>query len=219
MGNFRYFRDPARPSYRMNAGGDGGFEFDELLESELRQRIGVLRGPRPWAGQAAYRAVAATGGKTMPLLSTLAAAASSKAAAGLATAALVVGGGTAAAAVATGSTDPGAWGKMVTEAVTTCKNDLQDGQHGIGQCVSAKASQRGQEHRSSHAASAARQELPASAQSGHPTGKPATHPGAPATIPSGKPSGVPAGPPPSVPPAGGGTHPTGPPVVPPTPRS
>ena len=149
----------------------------------------------------------------MPLLSTLAAAASSKAAVGLATAALVVGGGTAAAAaVATDSTDPGVWGKTVTEAVATCKSQLGDGEHGIGQCVSAAAKKHGQEQRDAHAAGQGQGNAPSPhpGRTGHPTPAATEHS-------AGKPSGVPVGPP-TTPVAGEGSHPTGPPVVPPTPR-
>jgi hypothetical protein len=202
----------------MNADSDGGLDFDELLERQLRQWVGGLLGPSPGVRQAAYRAVPATGGKRMPLLSSLAAAASPKAAAGLATAALVIGGATAAAAVTT-DTNPTTWGKIVTDAVATCKSQLKDGQHGIGQCVSAVAKKKGEEERASHAASAARVVMPASMSSGHPTGKPTAHPtGPPTSPPNGKPSGVPVGPPASLPPAGNGSHPTGPPVVPPSPH-
>ncbi len=200
----------------MNADSDGGLDFDELLERELQRRVGGLRGPSPRVGQAAYRAVAATGGKRMPLLSSLTAAASSKAAIGLAAAALVVGGGSAAAAVASDSANPAAWGQTVKAAVGTCESKADaSGQHGIGQCVSAVAKKNGQEERAEHAASAARQETPAGTTSPHPTGPPTSHP---TSHTGGKPTGVPAGPPASLPPASDGTHPTGPPVVPPTPR-
>jgi hypothetical protein len=141
----------------------------------------------------------------MPLLSSLAATASTKAAVGLATAALVVGGGSAAAAAASGSANPSDWGKTVTQAVATCKNDLSAGQHGIGQCVSKTASQKGQAERAAHAASSARQVEPSVAsspkQASHPTPAPTSHP-------TGKPTDVPAGTPPSAPPGGGGSHPT-----------
>jgi len=195
----------------MNAGSDGGLGFDELLERELQWRVGNLRTPSPGADQAAYRAVSA-GGKRMPLLSSLTAAASSKAAVGLATAALVVGGGSAAAAAVTGSTDPGTWGKTVTAAVASCKADLASGQHGIGHCVSKIASRKGQEERSSHAASAARMNEPAGTPSAHPTGRPAT---APTSHPTGAPTSHPTPHPTGQPSSGG--HPT-PPVTTPSPR-
>jgi len=174
----------------MNAGSDGRFDLDELLERELRRHAAGLRVRSPRADQAAYRAVVATGGKRMPFLSSLTAAASSKAAVGLATAALVVGGGSVAAAAATGSANPSDWGKTVTNAVASCKAKLGDDQHGIGRCVSQVASQKGQAERS-EAASAARQQHP-TPPSQHPTGAPTAHPtGAPTEHPTGRPSGVP----------------------------
>lgn len=201
----------------MSTDSDGGHDLDEFLESELRGRLGGLRGPSPEAGRAAYRAVTTTGGKKMPILSSLATAASSKAAVGLAAAALVIGGGSVAAAAATGSTDPGTWGKTVTSAVASCKAKLADGEHGIGQCVSAVASRKGQEERAAHAASEAREAgtpspHSAGASGSHPTGPPTSHPG-------GKPSGVPVGPPATLPPAEGGGGHHSPPVVPPTPHN
>jgi len=195
----------------MRTDGEDGFDIDELLERELRRHVVGLRLPSPRADQATYRAVAAPGGKRMPLLSSLTAAASSKAAVGLATAALVIGGGSAAAAAVTGSANPSNWGKTVTDAVASCKSKLGDDQHGIGRCVSAVASRKGQEERSEHAASAARQN-PASTPTAHPTGAPTGHPtGAPTAHPTGRPSDVPT------PHATPTAHPT-PPVATPAPR-
>jgi hypothetical protein len=199
----------------MRTDGADGFDLDELLERELRRHVAGLRVPSPRADQAAYRAVAATGGKRMPLLSSLTAAASSKAAVGLATAALVIGGGSVAAAAATGSANPSTWGKTVTDAVASCKAKLGDDQHGIGACVSDVASRKGQEERSEHAASAARQNHPVGTPSAHPTGAATAHPtGAPSVHPTGRPSDVPT---PHATPSPGHDHPT-PPVATPTPR-
>jgi hypothetical protein len=68
-----------------------------------------------------------------------------KAATGFAVAVVAV---LAAAAVTeaaiTGSADPSNWGRLVTQQVATCKAALKTGEHGIGQCVSAFASQHGQ---------------------------------------------------------------------------
>jgi hypothetical protein len=68
-----------------------------------------------------------------------------KATTGFAVAAFAV---VAAAAVTeaaiTGSADPSNWGRLVTQQVATCKAALATGEHGIGQCVSAFASQHGQ---------------------------------------------------------------------------
>ena len=58
-------------------------------------------------------------------------------------------------ATITGSLNPNDWGQQVVAQVATCKAALQDGQHGIGQCVSAFAKQHGPlvsaDHRSSNA--------------------------------------------------------------------
>jgi hypothetical protein len=68
-----------------------------------------------------------------------------KAATGFAVAVVAV---LAAAAVTeaaiSGSADPSNWGRLVTQQVATCKAALKTGEHGIGQCVSAFASQHGQ---------------------------------------------------------------------------
>ncbi|TMC09165.1 MAG: hypothetical protein E6J41_11225 [Chloroflexi bacterium] len=191
-----------------------GHDLDELLEREFRRHIAGLRIPSPRADQATYRAVATSGGKRMPLLSSLTAVASSKAVIGLATAALVIGGGSVAATAATGSANPANWSKTVTDAMSSCKSRLGPDQHGIGHCVSAVASQKGQQERSQHAASAARQLDPASTPSAHQTGAQSGHPtGAPAPHPTGRPTDVPT--PHATSP--GHDHPT-PPAATPTPR-
>jgi hypothetical protein len=193
--------------------GDGEQDFDAFLERELRRRVGNLRGPSPHVRQAAYRAVALRRRKSMPVVPSLLAGASSKLAVGLATAALAIGGGTvAAAAASTHSADPTAWGSVVGDAVTSCRDQLGAGEHGIGQCVSAVARKHGEAQRAAHAAQ------PENAAAAHPsaTDQPRPH-GSPTALPGGRPTGAPAGPPASLPPAAGGTHPTGPPVEPPAP--
>ncbi len=55
-----------------------------------------------------------------------------------------------AAAAATGSPNPVVWGQFMRNAVTTCKDKLQSGQHGIGDCVSAAARQKGAQEREQH---------------------------------------------------------------------
>ncbi|HEY8692976.1 MAG TPA: hypothetical protein VIR57_09580 [Chloroflexota bacterium] len=73
------------------------------------------------------------------------AAIAAKAAIGFTVAALAV---VAAAAVTeaaiTGSADPSNWGQQVKLQVIACKAALETGEHGIGPCVSAFASQHGQ---------------------------------------------------------------------------
>jgi hypothetical protein len=135
----------------MNTAG-GGHDFEEQLERELRRQVGSLRGPSPEVGQAAYRAIASGGKRTVPTLSTLAAAVSSRAAAGIAAATLVAAGGTAAFAATTHSTNPSNWGRTVTAAVAACKAKLATGDHGIGRCVSAIAQEHGEAQRAAHSA-------------------------------------------------------------------
>lgn len=47
-------------------------------------------------------------------------------------------------AAITGSADPSNWGQQVRQQVIACKAALGTGEHGIGKCVSAFASQHGQ---------------------------------------------------------------------------
>ena len=82
-----------------------------------------------------------------------------------------------AAAAVTGSANPQAWGQYVSDAVSTCKSELANGQHGIGQCVSAIARQKGPQESNQH-----------SNAGGNGAGK--SHPS-----PKGRPSGLPGGPP------------------------
>ncbi len=54
----------------------------------------------------------------------------------------LVGTSAIAAGAATGSANPVVWGQYVSDAVTTCKSQLGNGEHGIGKCVSAFAHQK-----------------------------------------------------------------------------
>lgn len=172
----------------MTTSGDS---FDGWLEQQLQGALQAHPGPSPLATQATYHAAALTGAVGgASTISTISAAVTGKAAAGMATAALVVaGGGAAAAAAATGSPDPGVWGQTVTQAVRQCRSELASGDHGIGQCVSAVASQHGPQERDQHSATAARdnhaseartEHSPASGQSrddhGRPTNPPTARP-------------------------------------------
>jgi hypothetical protein len=216
-------------------------EFDDLLEQELERSVGHLQGPRTEFYQSAYYKTFLARGNRRSAFSALPAAGFTKAAAGLGAAALVAAGGTVVAIASTGSADPGVWGKTVSAAVASCKDQRTEGQHGIGQCVSAVAKEKGEQQRALHSASAARENhqgtptgqnhstnsptaVPAGQAKSHPTGSPTSvppgqaksHPGGPAEIhPTGRPSGVPVGPPANLPAASPGTHPTGPPVSPP----
>jgi hypothetical protein len=82
-----------------------------------------------------------------------------------------------AAAAVTGSANPQAWGQYVSGAVSTCKSELASGQHGIGQCVSAIARQKGPQESNQHS-------------NGNGNSNSKVHPS-----PKGRPSGVPGGPP------------------------
>ncbi|HEX4620603.1 MAG TPA: hypothetical protein VH208_03465 [Myxococcaceae bacterium] len=76
---------------------------------------------------------------------------------GFAVAALAGAGATAATEAAiTGSLNPSDWGAQVVQQVAKCKAALQPGQHGIGPCVSAFASQHGKTVSADHRASGAR---------------------------------------------------------------
>ena len=118
----------------------------------------------------------------MSLLSGLPAVVASKAVTGFTVATLAVAGAGAVTATAiTGSPNPAVWGKTVTAAVTTCKNDLKDGVHGIGPCVSAVAKHKGKQESGLHSASSASSARSAgSAASSHPTGASTSHPTPPA---------------------------------------
>src|SRR5579859_3996438 len=105
----------------------------------------------------------------MSLLSGLPAIVASKTAIGITVATLAVAGAGAVTATAvTGSPNPTVWGKTVTAAVTTCKNDLKSGMHGIGTCVSNVAKQKGQQEREQHSSGSAGSA--GSAAGSHPTG-------------------------------------------------
>lgn len=149
--------------------------------------------------------------KRMSFLAGLPAILTTKAAAAAAIALTAAGGAVATKAAVTGDPNPLNWGATVTQQVQTCKADLTAGEHGIGACVSGKASQHGQQERQTHA----------NANSSHATGAPtnaATHPtGNPnSTHPTGAPSGTETGPPSSAAGQATGeptTHPTGRPTT------
>jgi hypothetical protein len=89
-------------------------DFEPWLERELRRTIEPVRGPRPHAVQAAYRAVAA---RRDPL-----AAVGARAAAAIVAVGLAVGGGLSGAAAVTGTPIPASWGELVAQAVTSCRD-------------------------------------------------------------------------------------------------
>lgn len=219
----------------MNTEGSGGFNLHDLLEKELRRRLGTVEGPCPEASQSAYHAAFLAGRTAVSSSSPPAAFAFTKIAAALLAVALVIVGGSAFASASSGRANPAAWGKTVTAAVTNCMDRLKGEQHGIGQCVSAVAKQHGEEERTSHSASGARANPPGSApgengltgaptdqQTGQPENRSTRQPkndhdstGQPKSHPTGPPNGVPAGPPANRTPASGGPHSTRAPASPP----
>jgi len=109
-------------------------EFDLWLTDELGRGYATFRAVPPPAG-APYRAASATRG-----------ARGRAARAALVVLAVAIGlmaTTVLAAAAVTGSANPQAWGQYVSDAVSTCKSELANGQHGIGQCVQAIARQKG----------------------------------------------------------------------------
>lgn len=113
---------------------------------------------------------------------------STKGAAGLAGALLAVAGaGVVTEAAVTGSANPSNWGQAVVNQVDKCKDALQPGQHGIGQCVSAFAKTHGEQVSSSHASDA---RTHAASDARHSPGRPAGA-GKPSDAPGGRPSNVP----------------------------
>lgn len=119
-------------------------DLERELESELHQVLD------PVASMAIppRRAVQARG-PIKTLLGGAGAALTIKVLTGVAVAAAAV---TVAGAATTGSLNPTVWGQQVKQQVETCKDELAQGDHGIGSCVSQFANQHGQA-----VASAARQ--------------------------------------------------------------
>jgi hypothetical protein len=120
-------------------------DFEYELESELHRVLDPLATDRV----PARRTVRSRATRTRAIVGGAGAALTFKVLTGVMGAAAAV---TVAGVATTGTFDPGVWGVVVTQAVTDCKADLTDGQHGIGDCVSDIAKTHGQA-----VASAARQ--------------------------------------------------------------
>ena len=221
-----------------------GFNLDDLLQKELRRRLGTVEGPSPQPSQSAYHAAFLAGQTAISPFPPSVAFALTRAAAVVLAVALAIVGGSALAAASAGHGNPAAWGKTVTAAVANCMDQLRGEQHGIGQCVSAVARQHGEEERTSHPASAAPANHPGSTpdesgptgvpnngqseqpesrfmkQSKHEvesTGQSESHPeGQSKNHPTAPPEGVPGGPPANRP-ASGSSHSTRAPSPPPHP--
>ena len=84
--------------------------------------------------------------------------------------------GTTALAAVTGSANPQVWGQYVQDVVTTCKSQLETGQHGIGTCVSALARQKGAQQRDQHSNGQGNGQKKYAGQGGQPSGVPGASP-------------------------------------------
>lgn len=193
-------------------GQDPGFE--SWLEQQLQGGVGSKVGLHPLPAQAAYHTAFLSGGISMTGSSGILVALGGKAAVGVAAAILAVGGaGAVTASTLTGSSSPDVWGKTVTAAVQTCKQKAAaENQHGIGQCVSQVAKEKGAAERAAHSKGKGPEAEPSPEPSAHPTGKPASIPGGPpSSVPGGPPSMAPGGRPSSVPGGPRSSVPGGPP--------
>jgi hypothetical protein len=126
-------------------------DFDREIERELNRVLG----PVDAQTIPAWR-TPASGGFMKRILGGTGAAVAAKLLTGFAVVAFAAAGAAAATEVAsTGSFNPLDWGQQVKQQVQTCKDTLRaSGVRGIGPCVSAFASQNGQNHRNSHASDA-----------------------------------------------------------------
>lgn len=124
-------------------------DFDRDIERELDRVLGPVES----ASIPAWR-TPASGGFMKKVLGGTGAALAAKIVTGFAIGVLAAAGATEAAV--TGSVNPADWGPQVVAQVAKCKAALQDGQHGIGQCVSAFARQHGPAVSADHRASNAR---------------------------------------------------------------
>jgi hypothetical protein len=188
-------------------------DFERFLDSQLQTRLGELAGPTTDHRRAAYH-LAATGSASWFGVAGARRMPASRAAVALVTAALaLVAGSAVAAAAVTGSSDPGVWGRTVTQAVAECKDHLADGEHGIGQCVSEVARRHGEAQKEAHGNGGSDNQDTGDANGDHP-GQ-----GGDSNGPHGKPAGVPSpNPAASDHPAPGGATgnpPGGPPATPP----
>ena len=133
----------------MNAWGLDS--FDQWLGQALHEHAAANNGPTPMPMQAQYHAAHVAAALRVPLLAQVAAVISTKTAIGATVGVLAVG-AAGGEAIITESTNPGDWGKQVVQQVNQCKEALSPGSHGIGQCVSAFASQHGKKVSTEHKA-------------------------------------------------------------------
>jgi hypothetical protein len=104
------------------------------------------------------------------MLRILPATAAAKAVAAVAT---VAAAGAVTAGAVTHSPNPLVWGQQVSHMVQTCKGQpATNGKHGIGDCVSDWASQKGQQERSTRAASQGQTNSSTNPGAAHSSGRP-----------------------------------------------
>lgn len=113
-------------------------DFERWLTGELNSTLGGLS-PRS-------RALAAFRGGPAPRRGVTLKAGALAVAAVLVTSGVALAAGTAI----TGTPNPTAWGRQVSEQVESCKQQLKPGEHGIGKCVSSFAKRHGRGHSGAH---------------------------------------------------------------------
>ena len=111
-------------------------DLERDLEAELHRVLDPLASRpvparRPIVQHTGFRKIVGGAGAALTI----------KVLSGVAVAAAAV---TVAGATSTGSLNPSVWGQKVQQQVQTCKDQLNQGQHGIGDCVSGFANQHGQ---------------------------------------------------------------------------
>jgi hypothetical protein len=111
-------------------------DFEREIEFELKRLID----PQLATSVPPRRTVQSRTTRTRALVGGAGAAIAMKLVTGVAAAAAAV---TVAGAATTGSLDPNVWGQQVSHRVEECKAALAEGQHGIGDCVSAFAKTHG----------------------------------------------------------------------------
>jgi hypothetical protein len=110
-------------------------DIERELEAELHRVLDPVS-----VGAIPARRALQHHGRVRALLGGAGAALTIKVLTGVAVAAAAV---TVAGAATTGSLNPQVWGQQVKQHVATCKDELAQGQHGIGECVSAFSNQNG----------------------------------------------------------------------------
>jgi hypothetical protein len=111
-------------------------DIERELEAELHRVLDPVS-----AGAVPARRALQHHGRVRTLLGGAGAALTIKVLTGVAVAAAAV---TVAGAATTGSLNPQVWGQQVKQQVETCKDQLAQAQHGIGDCVSGFSNQHGQ---------------------------------------------------------------------------